>query len=206
MYLIKSPKWLRAAVRYGAIWDIPVTEQQPAVYLTFDDGPHPTATLFALEQLAKFNAKATFFCIGKNVQTHQQIYEQIIREGHSIGNHTHNHLNGWNSSVFHYVKNVLTAQKVIKSSLFRPPYGRLKKNQAQLIKQKGLKIIMWSLLTGDFDIGLTPEKCLQNVLENLTPGNIVVFHDSEKAWPRMSYVLPKVLAFCKEKGWEVKEL
>lgn len=207
MYLLKSPKWLRSAVRrYQVLWEKPVQDELPSVYLTFDDGPHPKATPFVLDQLQMNQAKATFFCIGKNVIEQPEIYKRLLQNGHTVGNHTHNHFNGWKTSAFKYLKNVLSAQKYIDSIWFRPPYGRLTGKQALLLQQKGFKIVMWSLLSGDFDTKLTPEKCLQNVLKHLQPGHIVVFHDSEKAWPRLQYVLPRVLEYCRQQKWSVVAL
>ncbi len=183
-------------------------EEEPSVYLTFDDGPHPTATSYILDQLAKYDAKATFFCIGKNVQAHQQQYNKIIAAGHAVGNHTHNHMNGWHTKTAIYLKNILQASQHINSHIFRPPYGRIKRSQANrlLASHKQWKIYMWDVLSGDFDINITPEKCLQNVLDNIEPGSIVVFHDSDKAWERMSYALPHVLEYCKQQNWKMKAL
>lgn len=201
-YLTKTPAILKSLYK-SCIWNFsPATN---AVYLTFDDGPHPEATPYALEQLKKYDAKATFFCIGKNVVEHPDIYQQILLDGHAVGNHTHNHLNGWNTSTDKYLDNIKEAAGYIRSDLFRPPYGRISPFQVKHLK-KEYRIIMWDLLSGDFDLDITGETCVQNVVFKLQPGSIVVFHDSRKAWDRMSYALPRVLEHCKRKGWKVEAI
>jgi peptidoglycan-N-acetylglucosamine deacetylase len=206
MYLTQTPKLLRSLAPSVCEWEMPVSAEQPAVYLTFDDGPFPLATLFALDQLEKYGAKATFFCIGKNVVEHPEIYERILSEGHAVGNHTHNHLKGWKTKTKDYLENTVQASKYIHSKLFRPPYGRISRGQAGKLHEMGYRIIMWTLLSGDFDIKLDKKRCLENVVFNLKPGDIVVFHDSQKAWDRMAYVLPRVLEHCKKNKWAVKAL
>ncbi len=206
MYLLQTPKLLRAMAPSFAEWEMPADAAQPAVYLTFDDGPHPTATPFALEQLARYGAQATFFCVGKNVVEYPELYDQILAAGHSTGNHTHNHLKGWRTNTKTYIEDTLSAARFINSKLFRPPYGRIKRMQATRLHEAGYRLIMWSLLSGDFDTGLSPQRCLENVVFNLKPGHIVVLHDSTKAWDRMSYVLPRVLEHCKKNGWALKAL
>lgn len=205
MYLVQTPKLLRALAPAVAEWEMPVTAE-PTVYLTFDDGPHPTATPFVLEQLAKYKAKGTFFCIGKNVIEYPAVYEQVLHEGHAVGNHTHNHLKGWKTKTKAYIENTIEASKYIDSKLFRPPYGRISRAQAGQLHDMGYRIIMWSLLSGDFDVTLDPKRCLENVVFHLKPGDIVVFHDSQKAWERMSYALPRVLEHCKKNKWLVRAL
>jgi peptidoglycan/xylan/chitin deacetylase (PgdA/CDA1 family) len=206
-YWIKTPPWLPRLFPKDLIWKMPA-EETPAVYLTFDDGPHPEATPFALEQLKAHKAHATFFCIGRNVAAHNAIYRRIIEEGHVTGNHTQDHLNGWKTDNWSYLNNILKAGRHIESKIYRPPYGRIKISQAlRLTKGKQpWKIFMWDVLSGDFDTSLSPEECLDNVLRNIEPGSIIVFHDSEKAYPRMQYVLPQVLSFCKQKNWALKAL
>jgi len=176
------------------------------IYLTFDDGPTPEITTFVLNELKKHKAKATFFCIGKNVKKHLTIYKRIKKEGHAIGNHTYNHLNGFRSNNTNYIENILQAEKLIETNLFRPPYGRLKSSQARSIISKGYKIIMWDVLSGDFDTTITPEKCLKNVLDKTTNGSIVVMHDSEKAKDKIFYTLPKILSYYQEKGYLFKAI
>jgi peptidoglycan/xylan/chitin deacetylase (PgdA/CDA1 family) len=200
-YLTKTPGILKALYK-SCIWNL--SPANNAVYLTFDDGPHPTATPFVLEQLKKYDAKATFFCIGKNVVENPDIYQQILQEGHTVGNHTQNHLNGWKTSTDKYLENILQAQQYIHSPLFRPPYGRITPFQIKQLQTKvpGTKIIMWDVLSGDFDPDITGDTCVQNVVFKMQPGSIIVFHDSTKAWDRMSYALPRVLEYCKKQKLE----
>jgi peptidoglycan/xylan/chitin deacetylase (PgdA/CDA1 family) len=175
-----------------------------SIYLTFDDGPHPTITPGVLDELKKYDAKATFFCIGKNVQLHNDIYKRIIVEGHAVGNHTQHHLNGWKVDTQVYLDDVAQAANYISTDLFRPPYGRIKREQAlQISKAMNIataRIIMWDVLSADFDNTISKEECLQNVLRNISAGSVVVFHDSEKAERNMKYVFPKVLQLLSEKG------
>ncbi|SKA09102.1 Peptidoglycan/xylan/chitin deacetylase, PgdA/CDA1 family [Chitinophaga eiseniae] len=201
-YLTKTPGILKALYR-SCIWDL--SPANNTVYLTFDDGPHPEATPFILEQLKKYDAKGTFFCIGKNVVEHPGIYQQILEAGHSTGNHTHNHVNGWKTSTDKYIENILEARKYIASPLFRPPYGRITPFQVKQLQRTvpGTKIIMWDVLSADFDQAIDGEACVQNVVFKMKPGSIVVFHDSTKAWDRMSYALPRVLEFCKKQGYHM---
>ena len=207
MYLVTTPKLLRSFYPKSLVWDIPISEK--IIYLTFDDGPHPNATPFVLETLQQFNAKATFFCIGKNVSNNITIYQQILADGHSVGNHTSHHLNGWQTSSYMYLKDVMFAATQIHSNLFRPPYGRISKAQINELTQPSttksllptFKIIMWSVLSGDFDIKLSKEKCLKNVINNTKQGSIVVFHDSEKAFGRLAFALPKMLEHFSKLGY-----
>lgn len=203
MYFVKAPRILKKLYPQNLIWK---RDSKDKVYLTFDDGPHDTATTFVLKELQKYNAKATFFCIGQNVMTLPKVYEQIIKDGHKIGNHTHSHPNGWKMSTKKYLQNIKNAQHFIDSNLFRPPYGRIRRRQAEEIKKLGFQIILWDVLSGDFDTHISPQKCWENIEQNIEPGSIVVFHDSSKAWERMQYALPLTLAFCKEKGWEMAPL
>ncbi len=206
-YFVKTPWWLKKLYP-RRIWHIPTREK--ILYLTFDDGPHPQITSFVLQQLKQFNAQATFFCIGKNVQLHPAIYRQILDEGHTVGNHTAHHLNGWNTKDETYLTDIAEAALSIESSLFRPPYGRIKSSQARRIseamKKKDAKLLMWDVLSGDFDETLSKERCLDNIMTNARPGSIIVFHDSDKAFPRLSYVLPKILADFSDKGYRFLSL
>lgn len=172
------------------------------IYLTFDDGPHPVATPFVLDLLKQYNIKATFFCIGKNVQRYPQVYQRILAEGHQIGNHTQDHNNGWKTSKEDYLNNIFTAAQLIDTNLFRPPYGRITRAQIKAVQQQfAYRIIMWDVLSGDFDTALTPEQCWQQVKSATCPGSIIVFHDSEKAWPRLQVALPKTIEYFLEKGY-----
>ena len=178
---------------------MPSTEKK--IYLTFDDGPHPAATTFVLNELKKYNAKATFFCIGKNVAEQQELYKKILNDGHRVGNHTQNHLNGWKVSDEEYFKNINEAAKHIDSDLFRPPYGRVSQFQiAALIKQK-MKIIMWDVLSGDFDKKINAATCTSNVVKNAINGSIIVFHDSEKAFEKLKVSLPETLNYFSRFGY-----
>jgi peptidoglycan/xylan/chitin deacetylase (PgdA/CDA1 family) len=191
-YLIKTPWWLKKLYP-GLVWRIP--ERDKVLYLTFDDGPQPEATPFVLDELKKYDAKATFFCIGKNVQEYPLIYKRILLEGHRVGNHTFNHLNGWKTPDKDYLGNIRDAARVIDSDLFRPPYGRVSHFQASLLRKEPLnyKIIMWDVLSADFDRSLEAGQCARNVVRHGRPGSIVVFHDSEKAFDRLRGALPVVL-------------
>jgi peptidoglycan/xylan/chitin deacetylase (PgdA/CDA1 family) len=205
MYLVKTP-WLLKKLYPNLIWHADHSSRR--LYLTFDDGPIPIVTPFVLNILKQYNAKATFFCIGDNVDKHPNIFEQIKNNGHAIGNHTYNHLKGWKTDDKTYLDNFLQADKLLNTNLFRPPYGRIKRSQVKLLKQAkpDLKIIMWNVLSGDFDVNLKPEKCLENVVRNTDNGDIVLFHDSLKAKERMEYVLPKALEYWSKEGYEFSDL
>ncbi len=202
MYFVKTPWWLK---RFYAklIWHIPSKEK--VLYFTFDDGPHPQATPFVLDALRQYKAKGTFFCIGKNVVHHPQIYTRITDEGHSIGNHTFNHANGWLTDDSSYRENIFKAGESIDSNLFRPPYGRIKRSQTKMI-MPCFKVIMWDVLSADFDIKLSPQKCFDNVVWNCKPGSIVVFHDSQKAFERLHYALPLALAHFSRLGYRFEAI
>lgn len=203
MYLVKTPFWLRALYP-SCTWRLPSKEK--VVYLTFDDGPHPEITSFVLDQLKSYDAKATFFCIGNNVLTHPNIFEKIIQQGHAVGNHTYDHLNGWENSTQAYIDNIKSAHVLIHSNLFRPPYGRIKRQQINKIKSTTLlpqKIIMWDVLSGDFDKNLNGNDCVKNIIENTSSGSILVFHDSEKAWDRLKVALPIVLNYLHQQGYSM---
>ncbi|WP_026904162.1 polysaccharide deacetylase family protein [Pedobacter glucosidilyticus] len=208
MYLVKTPWLLKKFYPKNLVWNNSRAEK--IIYLTFDDGPIPIVTPFVLEILKKFNAKATFFCIGENINKHPQIFEQLKTEGHAIGNHTYNHLNGWKSDNNTYINNISKCQELTQTNIFRPPYGRIKKSQITLINQlkieQNLKIIMWDVLSGDFDAQLSPEKCLKNVLKHTENGSVVVFHDSLKAFDRLKYTLPKALAHWQAQGYEFRSI
>ena len=206
-YFIKTPWWLKKLYP-SRIWNVDTREN--ILYLTFDDGPHPEATPFVLNELKKHEALATFFCIGKNVMQWPDIYRRILDEGHTVGNHTQNHLNGWKVKNDVYMKDIAEAANYIDSGLFRPPYGRITSFQAKNLRltMRGRKpqIIMWDVLSADFDVTITAETCLENVIFKSKPGSIVVFHDSEKAYPKLQYCLPKILRFFSQKGYRFKAL
>ena len=204
-YFIKTPDWLMKLYP-GCTWQMP--GKAKTIYLTFDDGPHPVATPFVLDTLQKHQAKATFFCIGKNVQSQPGLYSRIIAEGHGVGNHTYNHLNGWKTKDEKYLLDILEAEKLIVSKLFRPPYGRIARSQLKQLSGNNFNYntIMWTVLSGDFDTKISNEKCLQNVLKKTGKGSIVVFHDSEKAYEKLLFTLPKVLTFFSEEGYCFEKL
>jgi len=208
-YTIKSP-WVLRKTFPGYTWK--VETDQPVLYLTFDDGPHPEITGFVLDELKRYNAKATFFCIGNNVALYPETYKRILMEGHRVGNHTYSHLNGWKTNDKKYLDDVLKAREHINSDLFRPPYGKITGFQARLLSRiktsdHGLfRIVMWDVLSADFDINLTAEKCYTNVVKNVSNGSIIVFHDSEKAFPRLKNCLPEVLKTLVGKGYRLEAI
>jgi len=206
-YLIKTP-WLLRALFPNYVWHIPSKEK--VVYLTFDDGPHLQVTPWVLDQLKRYDALATFFFIGDNVQNHPELYKKILAEGHATGNHTQHHLNGWKTSTDDYLNDVKQAAQLIDSNLFRPPYGRIKMKQARgiskAIQSSKPKIIMWDVLSADFDTAISKEECLSNVMDHVRPGSVIVFHDSEKAFPHLQFVLPIVLESLKKEGYEFRKI
>lgn len=205
LYFVTTPWWLRKFFP-GCIWDIKTKEK--VIYLTFDDGPHPVITPFVLDTLKEYNAGATFFCIGDNVRKFPETYQQVIDSGHSIGNHTMHHINGWKYADKDYLSDVHQAKTYINTSLFRPPYGRVKRSQIKQLSNADnqLSVIMWSVLAGDWVADLNPQKCFEQVRDNIYPGCIVVFHDSEKANERMRYALPKVLEYFTGLGYQFKAI
>lgn len=207
---IKIPKWIQHTFK-NQVWSIPTKQKE--IYLTFDDGPTPEITEWVLHQLELYNAKATFFCIGKNIVQNPGIFKKIISKGHSIGNHTHNHLQGWKTKNDDYSANISLTEEVLKnynlpnrSKLFRPPYGKIKPSQAKRLLAKGYSIIMWEVLSADFDKKITKEKCFQNVQKNTTNGSVIVFHDSLKASEKLKFVLPKTLEYYSRKGYLFKAI
>jgi len=205
MPLVKTP-WLVKKLKPRLTWDIKSADR--CIYLTFDDGPIPIVTPFVLNILQQYNAKATFFCIGDNISKHPEIFEQVKNAGHTIGNHTYNHLRGWETDDQIYLENFLEADRLTGSKLFRPPYASIKRSQVKLLKaaKPGLEIIMWNILSADYDVDLKPEKCLQNVLKHTRSGDMVLFHDSLKAFPRLEYVLPRVMEVWSKEGYVFKSI
>ncbi len=192
-----------------------MSRTDPNLFLTFDDGPIPEVTPQILSILKKYNAKATFFCIGENVKKHPEIFRQILEHGHSVGNHTYNHLNGWKTSNDDYFENILKCDEALKfefrisksafSNLFRPPYGRIKLSQVRKIKKK-FRVIMWDVLSEDYNKEISGEKCFQNVVSSASNGSIIVFHDSEKARERVLYALPKVMEHFSKLSFSFKAI
>jgi peptidoglycan/xylan/chitin deacetylase (PgdA/CDA1 family) len=207
MYFVSTPFWLKWLYP-KCIWD-KSTVGNKVLYLTFDDGPHPLATPFVLDWLGKYNAKASFFCIGNNVAKHPAIFDTVIEEGHLVGNHTFNHMKGWGNTTSDYIEEIRLASQYIKSDYFRPPYGRITRAQIKSIqKDTSLpqKIIMWDVLSGDFDLSLTGDCCAKNVMDHASSGSIIVFHDSQKAWDRLHIALPKILEHFTQLGYTFKRL
>lgn len=202
VFLVKTPNVLKPFAA-DLLWSIDQT--QNVVYLTFDDGPTQEITPKILDILDAYNAKATFFCIGGNVKSNPSVYAEILRRGHRTGNHTWNHMNGWEYSDFSYYRNIIECSELVHSSLFRPPYGRIKRSQVHALKHK-YTIVMWDVLSGDWSASVSPEKCLFNVIHNTRSGSIIVFHDSEKASKNMLYALPKALKYLSEKGFSFHAL
>ncbi|RYD97308.1 MAG: polysaccharide deacetylase family protein [Sphingobacteriales bacterium] len=198
-YIVAKPAWMRKF--YGpATWELPAAGN--TVYLTFDDGPHPELTPFVLDVLKQHGAKGTFFCLGRQAQKHPELVERIRREGHSVGNHTWNHPDGWRTPNKAYYADVAAAGTVLHTRLFRPPHGHITPFQVRrLRKEQGLQVVMWNILSGDFDAQTSPQQCLSNVAENLRPGSIVVFHDNDAAGPNLKYALPRLLEDFSTKGY-----
>jgi len=202
MYKVRTPNLVKN-IYTKIIWDVPSRDN--ILYLTFDDGPNRVITPWVLQTLQNFKAKATFFCVGNNVEKYNEVYTQIIEEGHVVGNHTYDHLNGWKTRKDVYLDNVNKCKKVIKSRLFRPPYGKLRKSHYENLK-KEFTIVMWDVISGDFDRRTSNKKCLLNVVNNAKKGSVVVFHDSEKALKKLHYTLPRVLEHFSNQGFVFKSL
>ncbi|MBY0244999.1 MAG: polysaccharide deacetylase family protein [Sphingobacteriaceae bacterium] len=205
MNFVKAPlllKWLYPNLTWKG------AKGYKTIYLTFDDGPIPEITDFVLEQLKTYDSKATFFCIGDNIKKYPAIFENIKKEGHSIGNHTFNHLNGWQTNNKTYFENFNLCQNLMQSNLFRPPYGKIKRKQIKDLRNHhpNLKIVMWDVLSLDFIKNQSPEDCYQNVIKHAQDGSIVVFHDSVKSAEKIKYALPKVLSYFSKQGYQFKSL
>jgi len=203
MNIHRPPIWLRK-LYHSFHWKM--EPQDNSLYLTFDDGPTPEITEWVLNQLEIYDAKATFFCIGRNVERYPEIYSKILEKGHAVGNHTYSHLKGWKTETQEYVNDVELATQFIQSNLFRPPYGRIRRSQIKLLKQQGYKMFMWDVLSEDYNTNITTEQCLNYVLKYATKGSTIVFHDSVKASKNLYAVLPAVLKYYKEKGYVFREL
>lgn len=196
---IKPPKFIRRLMP-DLIWEI---EDEQGVFLTFDDGPTPGVTEWILAMLEKYDAKATFFVLGKNVEMYPDLYQKILDAGHKVGNHTYSHQKGWKMSLERYLEDIDFAGDIVHSELFRPPYARVTPSQMKAVAKR-YKVVMWDIVSRDYNRALSPESCLRNVTKYIAPGSIVVFHDSEKAFKNMSYALPRTLEFIREKGWKCK--
>jgi peptidoglycan/xylan/chitin deacetylase (PgdA/CDA1 family) len=204
-YLVRTPGWLSKFYK-AAVWQIDGPGK--TIYLTFDDGPHPDLTPFILDELKRYHAKASFFCLGRNVQQYPGIYERILDEGHATGNHSFDHPDGWKTSTANYLANIASAQEFINSKLFRPPYGRTRHSQRKALAAPpyALTTIMWTVISGDFDTTISPEKCFSNVRENAGNGSIVLFHDNSKAETHIRYALPRVLEYFAAQGYSFEKI
>ena len=202
MYLVKTPKLIQS-IFPNFIWKMPTSER--ILYLTFDDGPIPEVTPWVLDQLHAYNAKGTFFAVGDNIKKHPQIFRSVIDKGHAVGSHTYNHLSGWATDNLPYFLNVKKAATLTGTNVFRPPYGRLKPSQMTFLTRH-YQIIMWDVLSGDFDQKISKEQCLDNVLLSAGHGSIIVFHDSLKSQAKLKYVLPKVLQHYSQLGYSFEAI
>ena len=232
VFPVKTPKFIqRLFPKY--LWK--KASLQKEIYLTFDDGPTPEITQWTLDLLKQYKAKATFFCIGHNIEKHPEIFNSILKDNHTIGNHTFNHLKGWKTNNEAYIDNVIKTENILKQALtnyhanfttkeklnsafwnlefndwnlknFRPPFGKIKRRQAKTLLKKGYRIVMWSVISYDWNQKISPENCLKIVLKNTKSGSIVVFHDSIKASKNMQHTLPKVLEHFSQKGYVFKAL
>jgi peptidoglycan/xylan/chitin deacetylase (PgdA/CDA1 family) len=204
MYLVR-PSYLIKKLFPKAYWR--GNSSQKKIYLTLDDGPVPEATPFVLDLLQEKSIRATFFCVGNNVVKNPELYQRILNENHVAGNHTFNHLNGWNTETEEYIKNIRQCDEVLRQGtsmsntpLFRPPYGKLKRSQSRQLR-KHYSVVMWDVLSGDYDPATTPEKCLENVISNVRNGSVIVFHDSKKAKANMEYALPRFIDWALGQGY-----
>ena len=211
-YFFKIPSFIHK-IYPSYLWTMP--SKPKAIYLTFDDGPTPEITNWVIETLKEYNAKATFFCEGKNVKKHPELVQKLDSENHSIGNHSYSHFEDWKTNKTDYIADVEKASIVIENALkgsikytsqskklFRPPYGKIKASQAKHLQNLGYKIVMIDVISGDFDQDLIPKKSLKKILNHTTSGSIVVFHDSEKAFRILKEVLPKALTIWSKQGYE----
>jgi len=202
MDFVRTPGFLKIAFR-EITWHIRDTE--PSLYLTFDDGPTPGITARVLEVLSQFRARATFFCIGRNVERHPEIYQQILSAGHATGNHTYSHLKGWFTPDTEYFNDISLAAQFISSKLYRPAYGMITPRQVRYLRQF-YTIVMWDIMSYDFAYPTSPEKCLNQVIRFAKPGSVIVFHDSVKASEKLLHALPRVLEYYAEKGFTFKSI
>lgn len=202
MQIAKTPK-IAKKVFSRLTWSEDTDEK--IIYLTFDDGPTPKITVWILKELAKYNAKATFFCLGKNVVLYPKLLDYILCEEHSVGNHTYSHVNAWKTKKEKYLNDIKSCEKVFHSKFFRPPYGKLKPGIRTKILEN-YKIIMWDVMSYDFDKDVSEENCYQNVIKNTKKGSIIVFHDSKKAEKNMKASLPRVLKYFSNKGYKFRGL
>ena len=201
------PTWLPTLFRKYT-WKVNTTD--PKIFLTFDDGPDPIPTRFVLDTLKQYQAKATFFCVGENLSKHGELAKEIMNQGHVLANHTMNHLKGWQTSHDHYLENTQKCQETLKSysnsKLFRPPYGRITKRQTKSLKEAGYDIIMWDLISYDYDQKINLKRALDQLIRHSKPGSIVVFHDSTKAWNQLKVLLPKYMHELSNRGFSFESI
>jgi len=202
MKLVRVPR-VAKLVYPSIVWRMPADKK--VIYLTFDDGPDPDLTPQVLDMLSKFNAKATFFCTGGNVEANPDVFKAVVEAGHAVGNHGYEHMNGWKTSPDAYIENVEKADKYIGSALFRPPYGKMRNSQIRVLKRK-YTLVGWSVMCYDFDPHTTKEQCLDNVIRNASNGSIVVMHDNKKSAANMLYALPRVLEHFAGMGFEFESI
>ncbi|RLD59872.1 MAG: polysaccharide deacetylase family protein [Bacteroidetes bacterium] len=202
MYFVKTPKIFQLFFK-NYIWQIP--GHKKSIYLTFDDGPHKETTPLVLNILEKYNAKATFFVLGKNAIKHPELIEGIRSRGHGIGNHGYSHKNGWGQGEEEFIQDVEKCNKILNTALFRPPFGKLTKKQTAKLKEK-YKLVFWTVMPGDFDTAITKQRCLARSIKNTHKGTIIVFHENEKAKENMLYTLPLFLKHFSGKGFVFKPI
>jgi len=206
MYFTKNPKWLRWLYPSAIEWS---KQDKKTLFLTFDDGPHPSITNWILEELDKYNAKATFFCLGENIKQYPNIITQLLEKEHQVGNHGYHHLNGWKTDISSYIKNVENCGNLLPPSakkLFRPPYGKITKQQAKILLDQQYRIIMWDVMAGDFDQTRSPQTCLSKSIAAIRDGSILVLHDNDKAAQNLRFLLPRLLDYYHNLGWSFETL
>lgn len=201
-YLFKYRWWMKL-YSSNLVWRIPTKEKE--VFLTFDDGPSDPITGAVLDLLKSFNAKGTFFCVGKNVSHNPSLFKRIMEEGHVVGNHTQNHINGWKSSVNKYLGDVNRCETIFGTEFFRPPYGKMTMGQIRALKKR-FTLVMWTLLSGDFDKTISTDAILEDLKKSVKQGDIIVFHDNPKMSERLLKILPDFLLFLQEQGYSCSPL
>jgi peptidoglycan/xylan/chitin deacetylase (PgdA/CDA1 family) len=203
MKLTKVPNWVRK-YKSNRVWDF--LDSKETLYLTFDDGPDPEVTKWVIDYLNQEDIKATFFCVGANVEKHTETYRELLQNGHSVGNHTYHHKNAWKTTKEDYINDIEKASEYIESRLFRPPYGKINNQLVNNIQEMGFEVVMWSVLSYDFQKDLDCEKQLTKLKKVLKPGDIIVFHDSQKAFENLKILLPSIVEFIKSNNWKFDKI